>query len=356
MSEDGAPSTARSRVDGAEVVFLHLDPDHQLTGVRLWQDLGIAATDLAFAPVPDGWELRLPRPTAHRIEYLFETRDADGGTSSALDLGNPLVVPGPLGEHSVLELPGYTAPPWLDAPTVESRTEPMTVADTTIGRLELLVWSPADAEPDEQLPVLVAHDGPELATYAALATYAGALVDSGALPRMRLALVGPGERSVWYSAELDYAGALVHRVLPAVRETYACAPDVVLAGASLGGLAALHAEWSHPGTFAGLFCQSGSFFTADTDPQEAEFSGFAAVTAFVQRVLDAKTPPSTPYVGLTCGSEEENVHNNRVLAAQLDALGFEVSFAESPDTHNFTAWRDVLDPHLTTLLQRVWRA
>ena len=32
------------------------DPDHELTGVRLWQDLGIPATDLAFAPVPDGWE------------------------------------------------------------------------------------------------------------------------------------------------------------------------------------------------------------------------------------------------------------------------------------------------------------
>ena len=354
MSEDSAGGQARSRVDGAEVVFLHPDPDHNLTGVRLWQDLGIPATDLAFTPVPDGWELRLPRLTAHRVEYLFETRDAGGDTKSVLDPGNPLVVPGPFGEHSVLELPGYTRPPWLAAPAVESRSEPVTVADTTIGRIELLVWSPADAEPGERLPLLVAHDGPELAEYAALDTYAGALVASGTLPRMRLALVGPGERNVWYAADLDYAGALVHRVLPAVRESYACASDVVLAGASLGGLAALHAEWSHPGTFAGLFCQSGSFFTAETDPQESRFSGFAAVTAFVRRVLDAKTPPSAPYVGLTCGSAEENVHNNRVLAARLDSLGVEVAFAESPDAHNFTAWRDVLDPHLTALLLRVW--
>ena len=354
MPEDAAPSTARSRVDGAEVVFVHPDPDRELSGVRLWQDLGIPGIDLAFAPVPAGWELRLPRPSVHRIEYLFEVRDANGDTGRLPDPGNPLVVPGPFGEHSVLTLPGYTAPAWLDAPVVDSRTEQMTVADTTLGSLELLVWSPADAEPEESLPLLVAHDGPELTEYAALDTYVGALIANGAVPRMRLALVGPGERNVWYAADLDYAAALVHRVLPAVRAAFACGPDVVLAGASLGGLAALHAEWSHPGTFAGLFCQSGSFFTQETDPQESEFSGFAAVSAFVRRVHGAKTPPSTPHVGLTCGSAEENVHNNWVLAAQLDALGVEVSFAESPDAHNFTAWRDVLDPQLTTLLQRVW--
>ena len=49
-------------------------------------------------------------------------------------------------------------------------------------------------------------------------------------------------------------------------------------GRSLGALAALHAEWAHPGTFAGLFLQSGSFFTVETDPQEQDFSAFGAVT------------------------------------------------------------------------------
>lgn len=66
----------------------------------------------------------------------------------------------------------------------------------------------------------------------------------------------------------------------------------VLMGASLGALAALYAEWNHPGTFAGLFLQSGSFFTLETDPQEAKFEYYAKVTGFVQQVLKATESPS----------------------------------------------------------------
>ncbi len=341
-------------VEGAEVVFRLDDPDHELTGVRLWQELGIPDDSLDFREVDGGWELRLPRPTAHRMEYLFEVRDGDDQEVLGVDPANPQVVDGAFGTHSVLELPGYTEPSWAAVDPVPSVVEPLVVAGTVLGAVQVSVWSPADADTDEPLPLLVAHDGPEFAGYADLTQYVGAGVADKTLPRLRLALVAPGDRNAWYSADPDYSAALVHRVLPGVREAYACAPDVVLMGASLGALAALHAEWSHPGTFAGLFCQSGSFFTLDTDPQEREFSGFGAVTAFVGRVLAAEVAPSRPAVGMTAGSAEENVHNNRVMAAALSELGLDVSFAENPDAHNFTAWRDTFDPHLTALLQRVW--
>jgi enterochelin esterase family protein len=31
-----------------------------------------------------------------------------------------------------------------------------------------------------------------------------------------------------------------------------------------------------------------------------------------------------------------------------------VAFEEVPDMHNYTGWRDALDPHLTGLLRRAW--
>jgi enterochelin esterase family protein len=57
---------------------------------------------------------------------------------------------------------------------------------------------------------------------------------------------------------------------------------------------------------------------------------------------------------LTCGAVEENLANNRCMAAALLARGYPVSLVEVPDGHNFTAWRDALDPHLVDLLGRVW--
>lgn len=344
-----------SAVEGAEVVFRLDDPAHELKGVRLWQELGLAGATLDFAATDGGWELRLARPTVHRMEYLFEVDRGDGDSESVTDPTNPHGVGGAFGAHSVLELPGYTPPPWEASHQVESQLEPLTVDGAALGAdIEVQVWSPADAEPAEPLPLLVAHDGPEMAAYAGLTRFVAAMVAADELPRLRVALLAPGDRNRWYAADLDYAAALTHRVLAQLRSTYTCAAEVVLTGVSLGALAALHAEWAHPGTFAGLFLQSGSFFTPDTDPQERDFDRYAEVTGFVDRVLTAPSAAGRPAVALSCGSAEENVANNRVMAARLAALGWEVSYAESPDVHNFTAWRDVLDPHLTALLQRVW--
>ena len=52
---------------------------------------------------------------------------------------------------------------------------------------------------------------------------------------------------------------------------------------------------------------------------------------------------------LTCGAAEENIHNNRAMAAALGEQLHEVR-----DLHNYTAWRDALHPHLTELLQELW--
>jgi enterochelin esterase family protein len=122
---------------------------------------------------------------------------------------------------------------------------------------------------------------------------------------------------------------------------------VVGMGASLGGLAMLHAARRHPGAFGGLFLQSASFFTPRLDPQESGFPRFGRIVRFVRGTL--REPALDARVAMTCGSAEENIHNNRLVAR---ALG--VDLAEVPDLHNYTAWRDALHPHLTDLLRRCW--
>ncbi|ONI67039.1 esterase [Kribbella sp. ALI-6-A] len=343
------PDEVKSAVEGAEVVFRLADPEHTLPGVRLWEELGLAAEHLEFKPVEYGWELRLPRPSVHRMEYLFDVADEGMRT----DPTNPRVVGGAFGEHSWLPLPGYVEPAWIAVEPIPGVPAPVPVETSPVGPVDVQVWSPEGIAPSFELPLLLAHDGPEFALYAGLTHYAGAMVAQGTLPPFRLALVRPGSRNLWYAANPAYAEALTGHVLPAITTQFR-SKQPVLMGASLGALAALYAEWRHPGTFAGLFLQSGSFFTPTTDPQESGFEYYAEVTAFVNEVLAATSAPSTPQIAMTSGTPEENVHNNRVMAAHLATLGLDVDFTETPDMHNFTAWRDVLDPTLTDLLNRVW--
>jgi S-formylglutathione hydrolase FrmB len=50
---------------------------------------------------------------------------------------------------------------------------------------------------------------------------------------------------------------------------------------------------------------------------------------------------------------EENLANNRLMTRALCARGYPAALHEVPDAHNYTAWRDAFDPHLTRLLRQM---
>lgn len=335
-------------VEGTGVVIRVPDPGGAAEKVGLWCELDLG--DTAFTRLDDGWELRLEDLPVDCLEYLVEV-DGEAGP----DPTNPLVVGGPFGEHSWLPLPGYEPPAWLGLPRVESVQQPLVVEGTPVGDVDATVWAPADAGPDEQLPLLCAHDGPEMAAHGGLLDCVGALVAAGRLPRLRVALLSPGPRNERYAANPAYAEALTGHVLPDLLATYPSAQRPVLAGQSLGGLAALHAAWTSPGAFAGLLLQSGSFFTPELDPQESGFAFWDEVTGFVATVLAATTAAQdAAAVAMTCGSAEENFANNLLLRDHLRSTGLDVTWGEVRQGHTWTCWRDTLDPHLPDLLGRAW--
>ncbi|HEX4255317.1 MAG TPA: hypothetical protein VH089_09525, partial [Streptosporangiaceae bacterium] len=124
-------------------------------------------------------------------------------------------------------------------------------------------------------------------------------------------------------------------------------------GASLGGLAMLHAHVRHPGTFGALFLQSGSYFTPRYDRMEEGFRYFRRIARFVTGVLGDRLPGRpVPVVG-TCGRIEENLHNNRLLVQALREHHYPAVLHEVPGGHDWTAWRDAVDPHLSGLLRQL---
>ncbi len=344
------------RVDDDGLTFALADPAGRLMGARLHQEIGLPGPhDLARAATGE-WELRVPLAALRgvdRMEYLFEVEDRHGHRATITDPANPRRVGGAFGEKSEAVLPRYREPAWLAWPEAEHTATPLEVGAPGLGRdVTGTLWSASSLGSREPAPLLVVHDGPEFASLGGFARYLGAATGAGVLPPLRAALLGPGDRNGWYSANPAYARALDRDVLPALASV-APATARVGVGVSLGAFALLHAHRAHPGSFDALMLQSGSFFTPQLDPQERSFPGFAAITACVADIhsspagrVDEHPVPAV----LTSGTAEENLANNRAMAATLRRLGYAVHTVEFRDAHNFTAWRDALHPHLTTLV------
>ncbi len=335
------------------VSFRVADPGRELAGVRLVTDVPLAGARPGFSYRAGHWELALARPPVSRMEYLLELRHAGGGSQTVPDPANPRQAPGAFGVKSVREFAGYEAPSWLSAGAGPGSSNVWEVTTSELcASIGVRVWSPADAPDDEPLPLLIAHDGPEFDALADLTGYLAAGVAGRWLPRLRAALLGPGDRDRWYSANSGYARALRQAVIPAITARVATKARVGM-GASLGALAMLHAHCRYPDAFDALFLQSGSFFTQRLDGHERRFPYYQRITAFVAGVHQGKLPQRPIPVILTCGVIEENLANNRLMTATLARSGYDASLREVPDMHNYTAWRDALDPHLTALFGQV---
>ena len=302
------------------------------------------------------WELLLDPPAADRFEYLQE-HERVTGTQVGTDPANPLRAPGPFGEKSVVELPTYDPPAWVGGEVSQQGT----LRELRLGSRRLrggvggLLWSAADADPAEPLPLVIVHDGPEYAEYTGLLRLFDHLVDFGDVPDFRAALLAPpGDRNEAYSASARYGNALAAELLPALAEEAPLSHEPVLVGASLGALAALHAHWLNPGAFAGLLLQSGSFFRRRLDGHESGFPRFDRITRFVGRVHGGRGYVARVPTVITCGAAEENLENNRALVAALGRQDWELRFVENRDAHTWTGWRDVLHPHLADLLLAAW--
>jgi enterochelin esterase family protein len=295
----------------------------------------------------------VPRPDVDRVEYSFELQHDDGGSEWVCDPGNPVRVGGAFGDKSVLELPEYAAPKWLDADPPRGDKREVSLASRGLAHdVPGILWSAHSSDDDAELPLLVVHDGPEYDALASLTLFLDAMVDDGRLPPMRAALLAPVDRNESYAASTPYSRALALGLIPALHKL---APTTVTLGmgASLGGLAMLHCQRAHPGTFAGLYLQSSSFFHRDLDGQESSFERFQRVTAFVESVLRSGPALEPVPVVMTCGLIEENVENNRLMTRALAAQGYDTRLVENRDVHTYTGWRDTFDPNLVDLVRRV---
>ena len=236
-----------------------------------------------------------------------------------------------------------SAPPAGDTRTLAVPSRPLRA------NVELTLWSPRGVEDGTPLPLLVVHDGPE---YEAKTGLTALVANAPDIAPHRIALLAPGPRDEWYSASAFYARALANEVLPAIARAVAVDGAPVGIGASLGALAMLHAQRRHAHAFAGLFLQSASFFIPSYDHMEKGFGRYGRIVRFVRGVIRDDAFPNPVPATLTCGTDEDNIHNNRRVAAALKLQGYDGDLHEAPGRHDWDTWRAGLEAHLADLLTK----
>ncbi len=338
------------------IVLRVADVEGTWTSVRLVTELWKREPPRPFVRVGADWELALPDLSVDRLEYKLEVQRADGSIEQVCAPGVPTVAQ-PFGDKSVLVLDGYRAPAWLgaDVPRGSGSIDELTIPSARLGSpITGLLWTSPGLAAGTRAPLLIALDGPEYVRFSALDQFLAWAVATDVLPPLRAALLAPRSRDEEYSACDVFADALAFDVIPALEQKAPVSgPGARIAlGASLGGLAMLHAHRRMPDLFGALVLQSGSFFDEQLDAQESSFATFGRIAAFVREVASAASAPAPIPVAITCGTGEENIANNRAMAATLGAQGYTVSFHAIRDGHTWVCWRDAFEAAFAAIAPR----
>jgi enterochelin esterase family protein len=291
-------------------------------------------------------------PEKSRFEYKFEVVRGDQ-RELVVDELNGVLAHDPFGSNSVCQGHGYKRPGWTrHNPLARSGTlSGLKVESKALGETrEVEIYLPARFRRSRSYPLLVVHDGSDYLRYADLKTVLDNLIHRLEIPAMIIALTQSPDRLIEYTGDERHARFLGEELLPALVEEFPLIDDSSargLMGASLGGVAALHAASRYPNLFGQLLLQSGSFAFSDLG-QHQKGPVFDPVVRFMNEFR--KRPYAlAEKIYMSCGMYESLIYENRSLAPLLQAQGMQVNFEEARDAHNWENWRDRLRHGLTWL-------
>ena len=324
----------------ADAVFLRLF----IAGLPAAQPLErVAGSDL--------WLLRFELPPGSRFEYKFEV--VRGASNEWItDPMNPNKAADPFGANSVCQGFGYLPPEWSlpDAAARAGSFDEFALDSRHLGRRHARLYLPARFRRNRRYPLLVLHDGTDYVRYAQLKSVLDNLIHRLEIPPLIAVLTDSPDRLHEYVGFDAHADFLVEDLLPAVAGRVPLDGDPATRcamGASLGGVASLHAAWRHPGTFGRLLLQSGSFAFTDIG-ENKRGPVFEPVVRFMNAFRAGPGRPAER-IYVSCGIYESLIYENRSLVPLLQKQRLQVRYEEARDGHNWQNWRDRLRAGLTYL-------
>jgi enterochelin esterase-like enzyme len=326
-----AQTGASPIVHGGDVTFVATgdpaDPPRIVGDFNGWEGGGMT-------PAADGrrYTLRVTLDPAARIEYLIAYRDR-----FTLDPGNARTVPAPGGgPRSELLMPKYRPPAPLPPPRARGTVEDVSFESGGGERRRVRVYRPAGRR--AALPVLYVHDGDIFAAALGLPSILDSLIDSGRMAPALVVFIDAADRHADYEPGSAFRHVFTQEIVPLIERRYTVAP---------GRRALMGLSRSTVGAFDA--CVRG------TVPFEACVLMAPAVPAAqlstIPRVLSG-----TRYVIETGTYDIPLVGDARALRRALEARHAAVTYVESPQGHNHTAFRSRLPAVMTALFPPAGRS
>jgi enterochelin esterase family protein len=329
----------------------------------------------------DVWYLTVKLPSGARFAYTFSVNDPltsagpRAGDRAATRQADPLnkhpwgYTPGmtKFDYQSAAELPGAVPQPWAvrKAGTPEGKVEKHRIKSAILGNERgLSVYTPSDYRRDgTPCALLVVFDEGAYLDRVPTPVILDNLIAASKIPPVVAVLIANvGQlRTKELSPNPEFADFLAKELLPWVHGRYNVTSDpmlTVVAGSSLGGIAATYAALRHPELFGNVLSQSGSFWWAPDHLVESDVDAATEGGWLAKEFIKSPKLPIRFYMdagvfeidasGRGFGILEPSRHMRDVLLAK----GYEVHYQQVVGGHDYLSWRGTLADGLLALLGR----
>ena len=367
VQRDGAPLVEPIAGDTPNVLFTFLWHGDSATKNVVLVNTAIASEVpaqalLARIPGTDVWYRSYPARADARFIYELSVNDnlvpfdqvTDWRARTATfkrDPFNKRVFEAAIFGRSVSVAEGPRAPreEWIAVrPELpKGRVEQTTFASTLLGTTrDVWVYTPPGydtlAKRGDGLPLLLTFDGGEYVSSIPTPTILDNLVAARRVAPMVAVFVGSpeGQRDAELGANPRHAEFVATELVPWVRSTYRIAMSParnVVAGSSLGGLAAAFVAYRHPELFGNVLSQSGAFMygaPGDATPERLTREISSGARREISFYLEAGI--------FEVGRFENGVDllsSNRHLRDALRPKGYRVTYDEFAGGHSDLNWR-----------------
>ena len=384
VKRDGAPLVEPIPGDSANVLFTFVWHGDSATHNVALVNAAVASYTpgealLARIPGTDVWYRSYPGRAGSRFSYELSVNDnlvpfdqvSDWGARSATfhqDPFNARVFASGFGRgQSIAEGPRAPREEWIDVrPGVaKGRVEQTTITSKLLGTTrDVWVYTPPGwvytppgydtlARRGEGLPLLLTFDGGAYVRSVPVPTILDNLVAARRITPMVAVFVGSpdNQRDVELNQNDRYADFLATELVPWVRSKYRIASSPrgnVVAGSSMGGLAAAFVATRHPELFGNVLSQSGAFMFGAPGEQTGERMTHE-IEAAPKRDIAFYLEAGIYEVG-RLENGVDLLTSNQHLRDALKAKGYRVTYDEFAGGHSDLNWRSGFSKGLIALV------